>query len=455
MSRIIFAKRIFFLLTFTSFSAAHANVTLSLEEAMNLSEQKAFLARTAALNTEIADAKVGQSSGMALPRLDLDAQRIWFDKDVNKLAGKSPLSPDRVTTAALQVVQPIIGIGPLLLQIKATQLLLQNAQNDEASAKREARQLGAQAYINLQKANQFVTLASAALNVSENQWREAQALMRAGRIAQADESRFELSLLDAKQQLNQAKTTQELASVSLSEVMNTPDTRYSIEAPKESRFEGLNPSIPLPQSAITEAEKQRPESQNAQNGLEIAEFYKLAGNLDYLPSLNAFARYERNFEAKDQSITTGQNTPPLKIPKDDIKDTFSIGLKLNWNLWDWGTRWNRSSEYAATVQKARIGKEAAESGVRMDVTSSVLQLRSALDALSTARSAVKLSEEVYRLTKVRFQNGQATSTDVILSERDQTRAKSGLVGARGDLDLAWLRYQKSIGKKPSFETAQK
>jgi outer membrane protein len=434
---------------------AKNGVALTLEEAMRLAEERAIGARIASQNTLAADAKADQAIGQALPRLDLEAQKVWIDKEVNKAAGKSPQVPDEVTTSALQVVQPIIGLGPLLLQIKAANLQLENARNDEGTAKREARMLGAQAFLNAQKANQFVSLAEAALQVSENQAKEAQALLRAGRIAQADASRFELSALDAKQQLTQARITQEIAATSLAETLSTPGVRYVLESPKDSRYESQKPRLPALNEAITKAESLRPEAKNANNGIQIAEYYKLAGDLDYLPSLAAFARYERNFEAKDLSLPQGQGRPPLVLKKDDVKDTFSYGLKLNWVIWDWGMRWNRSSEYSANLQKARIAQEAAQSSVRLDVTSSYLQLKGAQEGLETAKSSVKLAEEVYRLTKVRFQNGQATSTDVVASERDQTRAQSVLVNARGDMDLAWIRYQKALGESPRLPTTQK
>jgi len=60
-----------------------------------------------------------------------------------------------------------------------------------------------------------------------------------------------------------------------------------------------------------------------------------------------------------------------------------------------------------------------------------------------------LAEAVFKLTKARSQQGQATTTDVIIAERDQTRARGGLVNARGDVDVAWLKLQKAVGDVPT------
>jgi outer membrane protein TolC len=97
-----------------------------------------------------------------------------------------------------------------------------------------------------------------------------------------------------------------------------------------------------------------------------------------------------------------------------------------------------------------LAVESAESGIRLDVTKSFWALKGALESLDTAKTSIKLAEEIYRLTQVRFRNGQATSTDVVAAERDQTKARGGLVNIRADLDLAWLQLQRSIGKSPEL-----
>lgn len=421
---------------------------LTLEQAMERAGSRAFGARVAEQSREAAEAKVSQARGAALPRLDLDAQKIWISESVNDLVGVSPQAPSRVTTGALQLSQPLIGLGPLLLQIRAASLQADVARNDEATARKDARLQGAEAYIRAQKASQLVSIAEASLQVTENQTREAEALARAGRLNKAESMRFELALADAKTQATQARITYELATASLAETLGTPGKIYALETPSDSRFEKRRPPLPELGAALGAASEKRPEAKNAAAGVQISEYYKLASDLDYLPSLNAFARYERNFEAKDVVFPAAGAPGARTYAKEDIQDSFSYGLQLKWNIWDWGTRWNRSSEFAANLQRARVQKEAVESGVRLDVTSAVLALRGAVDTLETSKTSVRLAEEVFKLTKARFQQGQATTTDVITAERDQTRARGGLVNARGDVDIAWLKYQKATGDVP-------
>jgi outer membrane protein TolC len=185
--------------------------------------------------------------------------------------------------------------------------------------------------------------------------------------------------------------------------------------------------------------------------VRIAEYYKIASELDYLPSLNAFVRYERDLEAKDTTYPPPPSPGGKNFDQADVQDKYSYGLQLKWNIWDWGTRWGKTEEYEANVARAKVAKDAAESAVRLEVRQAVLSLQGLIDGLESSKSSVRLAEEVYRLTKARFQNGQATSNDVIAAERDQTRARGGLVNVRGDIDLAWLKLQRSMGDKPEIK----
>jgi OMF family outer membrane factor len=422
---------------------------LTLERAMSLAQERGYAARIAEQTRASAEAKVGQARGALGPRIDADAQKVWFSDDVNKLAGVSPQVPKEVTTAGVTASQPILGLAAILLQVRAAALQADVARNDEGTAQKDARVAGAQAYINAQKASQLVAVAESSLQVTQNQSREADSLARAGRLNRAEAMRFELALADARTQLSQARITQEIAMTALSETLGAPGQRYTLDTPEGSHFERAKPTLPALDAALGAAAQKRPESRNAAATVQIAEYYKLAGRLDYAPSLGAFARYERNFEAQDVTLPQPGAPGARTFAEEDVRDTFSYGLRLQWNIWDWGSRWNRSSEYEANLQRARIAKEATESGVRLDVTSATLQLRGAVEALETSKTSVRLAEEVYRLTQVRFQQGQATTTDVIAAERDQTRARGGLVNARGEVDVAWLRYQKAIGESPA------
>ena len=63
-----------------------------------------------------------------------------------------------------------------------------------------------------------------------------------------------------------------------------------------------------------------------------------------------------------------------------------------------------------------------------------------------ARAIGNSAQDVYSQVKAQFDNGQATTTDLITASNDQTSARANLANAIGDLDLSALGLQRSAGQ---------
>ncbi len=67
-------------------------------------------------------------------------------------------------------------------------------------------------------------------------------------------------------------------------------------------------------------------------------------------------------------------------------------------------------------------------------------------ALDTTQRALESSEESFRVRRALFQNGRATTVEVIDSETDLTRAREAAVNARVDLRIARTRLINQLGR---------
>lgn len=426
-----------------STKTALAAEELNLERAMQLAEKHSPTARIASASREEAESRTLQTIGSLGPRVDLDASRVWFDKSTNKLVGVSPQLPEKTTTAGITISQPIISLAPLLMQVQAQSKLSEVARKQEKQANFSARIEGANAYLNIIKSQQLLDVANSSLAAVEQQNKDADAQSRVGRLARSDAMRFELSLTDARLQQTLAQNTLQIARSAATEILGISDTDLTVTNLTKSVWEEKKPELPKLEEALQEAKNNRIEIQNAKDQLEVAELTRTAAKSDFFPTLNAFLKYQRNFEAED--TTYGGEA----YAKKDIRDTMTYGLQLNWNIWDWGSKYNRISEYSAGVIKAQAAKDASETQVTLDITQALLNLKSTVESLESAKAAVQLAEEVFRLTELRFKGGQASTSDMIQVERDQTRARGNLVTSRADVDLAWLKYLQAMGRKPT------
>lgn len=434
---------------------------LTLEQAMDQAEAHDYGVKISQATMREARSRSSQSTGQMGPKLSAEGNAIWFDKDVNKMTGTTLPNgteiPERITTAALVLTQPILGLGPLWLRTKAESLNGDIAETDAAQASLDARLRGAEAYIRASKAQRFLQITQSSLGVIDKQRRDASLLKRQGKLADSDLIRFDFAQSDAKTQLVQARSMANSAAAYLIEVLGLPRRAQRIELRSDAHqgWALKNQTLAPLEQLLAEGEAQRSDIKAAQKRVEAAGFAKSATTYDFIPSLNAFARYERDFQAEDKSLPLAGQSSTLDYKKEEIRDKFSYGLQASWTIWDWGSRRNRRAEFVATMDKAKAMEDATSSKAHVEIVQSYMELRSAIEALESSQASARLGQEVYRTTSLKFANGLSTTTDVLTAERDQARALLALANAEGDADFAWLKLKKVVGTNPTLKSPTK
>jgi outer membrane protein len=84
--------------------------------------------------------------------------------------------------------------------------------------------------------------------------------------------------------------------------------------------------------------------------------------------------------------------------------------------------------------------------IGVEVTQAAEALAEARTAIESGRRGVGAAEESYRVRRVLFQNGRATSVELTDAETELTRARLDLVNAQIDLRLAQARLAHALGR---------
>ncbi len=409
---------------------------LSLEQAMNLAEQESSALKAVASVQEAAEARAQQASDAKGPRLSLEAQRGWIDTDINKLAGKTLPNgiryPDQINSFGLVLQQPVTGWFVQDQKKHAEQSFARAAAADREVSAQDLRGRVAETFLRVLKSTRLRDIAKQSLNVIQKQKRDAELLKAQGKLAQLDFARFAFAESDAITQLSDMESQLASALVQLREQLNRKgEDSLAIEDVNLRAFEGKEDDV-----------QERAEVKAAQQKVEALSSLKSAAHVDYYPNVSLFARYERDFAAKDIVIPI----PGAGIyPKEDYRDRFSYGLSMAWTLWDGMVRGDRDKELTAETQKAQFTKAALESQLRTEEAQVKSELERVQQTLRNAEVSAKLSEEIFSAFHAKFQNGLATTTDILSAERDLTRARAQLASAGYDLCLARIRYKRARG----------
>jgi len=78
----------------------------------------------------------------------------------------------------------------------------------------------------------------------------------------------------------------------------------------------------------------------------------------------------------------------------------------------------------------------------------VQEARAAYELVGLSRSSLAAAEEAYRIQNVRYQQGAATTTDVLDAEVGVTRARADYSKSRFDYYLAQAALARAAGQLP-------
>jgi outer membrane protein TolC len=190
-------------------------------------------------------------------------------------------------------------------------------------------------------------------------------------------------------------------------------------------------AIPLEQ-AIARAIAARPELRAAQERIAASANLVTSKWDQYLPSVNAVGTWLH---------TTGLE--PFQPANEEY-----LGLQLQWRVWDWGGIRNEYKEAVAHENAAKISAVSLADHVTLEVSTRWLDAQAGFKNLATAQTQLQTAEEAYRLQKVKFENGAATTTDVLDAESDVARARLQSALARYDYYLVLIGLARAMGDLP-------
>jgi outer membrane protein TolC len=174
-------------------------------------------------------------------------------------------------------------------------------------------------------------------------------------------------------------------------------------------------------SCHTEADvNHRADVRAATANLHIAERAKGSVDWAYWPTVNAYSQ----FTYVDPLYGVQQEPHETK--------SLTVGLSLNWTIYDGGLRGGQRSEAIANERIAKEQLTATQRSAQLDVIQSFRGVNVAEEQLGVSLRARDVAVETARLARVAFINGSGTSFDLVDTASKQRQA---------ELDLTVKQFQ--------------
>ena len=292
------------------------------------------------------------------------------------------------------------------------------------------------AYWGLARARDFETVIEENVRQVAEHLKDVRAFFDQGLLTKNDVLRTELELSNAEIMRIDARDAVEIARTGLVSLVGLPlDADVDLTTSVESQASRLPAEAGSGEASTVEtALTKRPEIKSAEFRINAAEQGVKAARSGFYPQVYLTGNYYYL-----------RPNPRILPSLDRFKGTWDLGVSLSFDVWNWGQTKRQAEQAEARLGQARDARKALEDQAVLEITQCRLSLARAGEKVRVAGQAVSQAEENLRVTRERFRQGVALSSDVLDAEVAVLQAKLGRTQAAVDQVLAQARLEKALG----------
>jgi len=310
------------------------------------------------------------------------------------------------------------------------------AREIEIKARRlEARANAKIAYFNWVRAQGQGVVSAIGTALSDRLLKDTQVALDAGVATEADVERFQAQLAQSKHLQNVAQAAAMVAGKALRTQMHIEDDEQlaiGVDVLSDPPPESLPSLKKLEKLAIGS----RLELKALDRTTESLEEVVGVTRANHYPRLNAFA--------------TGlyANPNPRIFPQTNRFDfTWELGVRLTWTVNDTFATFGAADESEAQVDAIKAQRGQLEDAIRLEVTQSYYDLKTARSAIESAKQRERSARTNLAIRRLQFQAGDATATDLVDAEAQLIQAILQRIDAHVDYLVAEARLEFAVGGK--------
>lgn len=434
-------KRIFIILLFAATIISAQNKTLSLEESIRIGIQNSKELIISKSKTRFAAAKISETTSQMLPQLKFSASYARLS-DVPPFEVVVPFAPMPIKiqdvildnyNLKLSLQQPLFTgfrLGSLKsaaeYNYNASELEFDAATNDYAVQINEA-------FWNFYNSEKVVELIKEQLVSAEKHLADTKNFLDNGLATMNDVLKLEVQNSNIELKLIEAENNRDLARINFNRIIG-----FDLNAETQISVDSINPAPENfeVQNLIVEAKNNRKEIKSLESKVLASDESISAANAGWFPSIYLFGNLYYN--------KPNQRIMPAK---DEFKDTWDVGVSLNWDLWNWGYTSAQSTQATELKLQAETSLAQLKDVIETEVIKEFLNYNKALKKVEVANKSVEQASENYRLTVDKYDQQLASSSDLIDAQAYLLEAETNLTSALVSFQISKAKLNNAVGRK--------
>ena len=314
----------------------------------------------------------------------------------------------------LQFRQPLFTINRLKTGYRRADLNLENTLQTYNRSQLDIIYNVTSSFYNLFRAQQQLAIDSASVRQSENAHRLARLKQQAGLFPELEVLRLEVEVANARNTL-----TSSTANLQRIEDAFKLQIGLAIEeavlATTTLAYQPINVSL---EKALTEALQRRTELRSDEINIQLSE-------------INVRETDAASEIKGELFLSYGITNSEEKVRKafQDFDNARSVQFSLTMPLWDWGKNGAEVQAAQASLERERLAKQNNINVIKQEIRDAVRSLQSSQQRLEISRRSEELAEKSYKISLLKFENGDLSSQDLALEQNRLTQAKTNSLNA--------------------------
>ncbi len=366
-----------------------------------------------------------QSVNITIARGTIEKESIIGPIPATDVKYSTPVQPTGFIFG--RVSQPLSALYRTRLNLEALDFSTQLAQQKTRSKRQDVVRNVKQLYYDIQQVQSSLTAARETVRLYKEVERVTNDYVLKQTALESDLLQAQATLADAEQSevtlSNQEATEKEQLNDLLGRDVLTQFSVVSIDR------ETINPEADLV-AARKQALSHRPEIEQARLKTLQSEQELRAKRAEYIPDISA----------EFNSITLLNYNSFLP------GGTYSVGVSLSWEPFDWGRKRNEIAEKRDTVSQDKNTQTSAERKVIMDVDDKYRQMQQSWSKLRAASISQRAATESLRVDKNQYEVQAALLKVVFQAESTLAQANSSYEHALADYWTAKADFEHALGE---------
>ncbi len=425
---------------------AQEPIDLTLEDCISYALENNEQLKIKQLDREIAEAEVRKTISMGLPQANVNGGLNYnFEPqksllDPNSFPGGSGGATEDIEVSFQQKYDGNIGLGvdqlifdgSYFVGLQAARTYKELSTKEHQKSKIDIVETVSKAYYNALIAEEQLELLEKNINRLDTLLNETREMYEAGFAEKVDVDRIRVNHNNLKVELSKARQLKDVSRKLLKFQMGM-NLNQPIELTEQlEEVEVSVPVVPVDNFDYN----QRIEYSQLQTNRNLAYLDMKNNKVQYLPKLYARFGYGWNTAA-----ATGSD---LFVSRRWL-DNGAIGITASIPIFDGFLKSNKIQQNRLQVKQIENQMSYVEKSIDLEIEQSKINLNSQMETLEVQKQNVELAQEVYDISKVKYQEGVGSNLEVIDADASLKEAQTNYLNALYQAITSQIELKKALG----------